>query len=485
MDFHKIPAFELARGIKARQYTSEQVLDHFLERTRRLNPVLNAIVVLREEQARKQARAADQAAANGHDLGALHGVPMTIKETFEIEGWPTTAGHKGYQDHVSPRTAVAVQRLLDAGAIVFGKTNVPEFAGDLQSFNDIYGTSNNPWNTDLTPGGSSGGAAAALAAGLTPLELGSDIGGSIRTPAAFCGIYGLKTTSGLIPMRGHVPGAPGSVAKRDMGVGGPLARHLDDLEAELELLAGPDDDMAPWQINLPEPDDRPLAEYRFATWLNDDWAPVDKEVLNGLVSLCEDLRSQGGSLEDAQPEGLTLEKSHRLYYHLLGGAMSQGLPAKVRDRLATKAAEEGDDYPHRFARGALQTHGEWLQKDEERAKLKRTWARFFEDYDLLVCPVTNTLPFPHSQDTSAMARTLTINGREEPYLDVTVWAGVAMVVGLPAISFPVGFGEDGLPRAAQIIGPAWSEKTLVQVARKIQERLFPHGLPWPDQLERK
>ena len=479
MNFHELPAIELARGIKAREYTSEQVLDHFLERTRRYNPALNAVVVLKEDQAREQARAADRAAGEGRDLGPLHGVPMTIKETFEIEGWPTTAGHRGYKDHISPRTAVAVQRLIDAGAIIFGKTNVPEFAGDLQSFNEIYGTSNNPWNLALTPGGSSGGAAAALAAGLTPLELGSDIGGSIRTPAAFCGIYGLKTTAGLIPMRGHVPAAPGSVGKRDMGVGGPLARHLDDLEAELDLLAGPDDDMAPWQVNLPPASTKPLKDYRFATWLNDDWAPVDSEVLAGLSTFCDDLKTAGATLTDARPEGLTLEKSHRLYYHLLSGVMSAGLPDKVRARLAQIAAGDGDDYSHRFARGALQSHGEWLQKDEERAQLQRTWARFFREYDLLICPVTNTLPFPHDQDVPATTRTLTINGRQEPYLDVTVWAGVAMVVGLPAISFPVGFGDDGLPRAVQIIGPAWSEKTLIEVARQVQARRFPDGLPWP------
>ncbi|MFW5825033.1 MAG: amidase family protein [Marinobacter sp.] len=479
MDFHTIAAFDLARGIKAREYSSEQVLDHFLERGRRYNPALNAIVVLREDQAREQARVADRAAEEGRDLGPLHGVPMTIKETWELEGWPTTAGHKGYQNHISPRTAVAVRRLLDAGAIVFGKTNVPEFAGDLQSFNDIYGTTNNPWNTSLTPGGSSGGAAAALAAGLTPLELGSDIGGSIRTPAAFCGIYGLKTTWGLIPMRGHVPGAPGSVGKRDMGVGGPMARHLDDLEAELDLLAGPDEDQSAWQVHLPQPESKPLADYRFATWLNDDWAPVDREVFSGLVGFCDQLKSWGARVGDAQPEGLTLEKNHRLYYHLLGGVMGQGLPEKVRRRLKKLATEEGDHYRHRFARAALQSHGEWLQKDEERARLQRTWARFFENHDLLICPVTNTLPFPHSQDTPAMERTLTINGRDEPYLDVTVWAGVAMVVGLPAISLPVGFGADGLPRAVQIVGPAWSEKTLIGVARQLQARLFPEGLPWP------
>lgn len=480
MDFHKLSAVQLARGIKAREYTAEAVLEHFLERTHRLNPALNAIVVLREEEARKQARAADRAAEEGRDLGPLHGVPMTIKETFEIEGWPTTAGFKGYRDHVSPRTAVTVQRLLDAGAIVFGKTNVPEFAGDLQSYNDIYGTTNNPWNTALTPSGSSGGAAAALAAGLTPLELGSDIGGSIRTPAAFCGIFGLKTTYGLIPMRGHVPAEPGALAKRDMGVSGPLARHLDDLEAELDLLAGPDQDMAPaWTVSLPEATGRALTDYRFATWLNDDWAPVDQEVLSPLIELCEHLKQQGITVEDARPEGLNLETSHRLYYHLLGGAMGSGLPPFMRDKLQPLAEGADDDYRSRFARGALQSHSEWLIKDEERAQWQQRWAELFTRYDALICPVTNTLPFPHDQEAPSLERTLTINGKPDPYLNITVWAGVAGVVGLPAISLPIGFGEDGLPRAVQIIGPDWSEKTLIHIARQLQQQLFPEGLPWP------
>ncbi len=481
MEFHTLSATQLAKGIKAREYTSEQVLDHFLKRARDLNPALNAIVILKEEEAREQAKAADRAAEQGQDLGPLHGVPMTIKETYEITGWPTTAGHKGYKDHISPRTAVAVQRLLDAGAVVFGKTNVPEFAGDLQSYNDIYGTTNNPWNTDLTPGGSSGGAAAALAAGLTPMELGSDIGGSIRTPAAFCGLYGLKTTHGLIPMRGHVPGAPGSLGNRDMGVAGPLARHLDDIEESLDVLAGPDENMAAaWSVNLPQPAKQSLSDYRFATWLDDDFAPVDKEVLNGLVGFCEALKDLGVTLEDAQPQDLTLEKSHRLYYHLLGGVMGQGLPEPMRAKLKPLAEGDGDDYRSRFARGALQSHSQWLNADEERVRLQRRWAALFQDYDLLICPVTNTLPFAHSQDVAAIDRTLTINGKQEPYMDITVWAGVAGVVGLPAISFPVGFGADGLPRAAQIIGPAWSEKTLIQVARLASEVLFPDGLPWPD-----
>lgn len=480
MDFHKIGAFELARGIKARTYTAEDVLEHFLERTQRLNPALNAIVVLKEDEAREQARAADKAAEEGRDLGPLHGVPMTIKETFEIEGWPTTAGFKGYRDQISSSTAVTVQRLLDAGAIVFGKTNVPEFAGDLQSYNDIYGTTNNPWNTALTPGGSSGGAAAALAAGLTPLELGSDIGGSIRTPAAFCGIFGLKTTYGIVPMRGHVPAPPGSLAKRDMGVSGPLARTLDDLEAELDLLAGPDRDMSPgWKLELPPARPAGLKDLRIATWLNDDWAPVDNEVLSALVGLCDELKQEGALVEDAQPEGLDLETSHRLYYHLLGGVMGPGLPPAMREKLRPLAEGDGDDYRSRFARGALQSHSDWLVRDEERAQLQQRWAELFERYDVLLCPITNTLPFPHNQDGPSLERTLMINGQPEPYLDVTVWAGVAGVVGLPAISLPIGFGEDGLPRAVQIIGPAFSEKTLIHIARLLQQKRFPNGLPWP------
>ena len=202
-------------------------------------------------------------------------------------------------------------------------------------------------------------------------------------------------------------------------------------------------------------------------------------MLSALVDLCDELKQEGALVENAQPEGLDLETSHRLYYHLLGGVMGPGLPPAMREKLRPLAEGDGDDYRSRFARGALQSHAEWLVKDEERAQLQQKWAELFARYDVLVCPITNTLPFPHDQNGPSLERTLTINGQPEPYLDVTVWAGVAGVVGLPAISLPIGFGDDGLPRAVQIIGPAFSEKTLIQIARQLQQKRFPDGLPWP------
>src|SRR5690606_37586313 len=216
------------------------------------NPALNAIVATDIEAARERARAADAALAAGESWGPLHGVPITIKDTFEVAGMPTTAGAKELRDHRPSSNAVAVQRLLDAGAIVFGKTNVPLYAGDLQTYNEVYGSTSNPWDLHRTPGGSSGGAAAALAAGLTALELGSDIGGSIRTPSHFCGVCGLKPSYGIIPSRGHIPGPPGTLSEADISVTGPMARSVDDLELALDILAGPDTPAAKgWRLELP------------------------------------------------------------------------------------------------------------------------------------------------------------------------------------------------------------------------------------------
>ena len=294
MDLHLIGASALARRIKDGEVTAEAALEHFIDRIERLDGALNAVVVRRFEQARERAREADRALARGEDWGALHGVPMTVKETYEIAGWPTTAGIEALRDHVSAHTSVAVQRLLDAGAVIFGKTNVPAYASDLQTYNDIYGTTHNPWNPDLTPGGSSGGAAAALAAGFTPLELGSDIGGSIRTPAAFCGVCGLKPSFGLISTRGHVPGPPGALARRDLSVAGPLARHVADLEQALTILAAPDEEEATaWRLELPPARHRALKDFRVATWLDDPRCPVDRPIVDALEGLSARLAELG------------------------------------------------------------------------------------------------------------------------------------------------------------------------------------------------
>lgn len=476
MDLHQISSVALARLIKRREVTAVAALEYFLDRVKQFNPALNAVVVERFEEARQRAQEADEALTRGEDWGPLHGVPMTVKETFEIAGWPTTAGIPELREHVSESTSVAVRKLLDAGVVIFGKTNVPPFASDLQSYNDIYGTTNNPWNTELTPGGSSGGAAAAVAAGMTPLELGSDIGGSIRTPAAFCGICGLKPSWGVVSTRGHVPGPPGALARRDISVSGPLAHHVEDLELALDILAGPDQEDAPgWRLSLPEPRHGKLADFRVAAWLDDPRCPVDAPIRQALEALVVTLRDQGLTVEDAaRPEGFDLAEAHDVYYSLLTGTMGEGLPEGLYQKLQANAEQEpaaAGDYRTLFARGATQSHAQWLRTSERRMQMRQAWDAFFQRHDILLCPVVQTLPFTHRQEPGPDQRTLTINGEEQPYMDILVWAGLAGAVYLPAVSLPLGISADGRPLAVQIVGPYLEDRTALAFARQLQALL--------------
>ncbi|HEX5678916.1 MAG TPA: amidase [Alcanivorax sp.] len=478
MDLHRIGASALAGRIKKGEVTAEAALDHFIDRIERLDGALNAVVVRRFEQARERAREADLALARGEDWGALHGVPMTVKETYEIAGWPTTAGMEALREHVSEHTSAAVQRLLDAGAVIFGKTNVPAYASDLQTYNDIYGTTNNPWNPDLTPGGSSGGAAAALAAGFTPLELGSDIGGSIRTPAAFCGVCGLKPSFGLISTRGHVPGAPGSLARRDLSVAGPLARHVADLEQALTILAAPEEEeAAAWRLALPPARHQALKDFRVATWLDDPRCPVDRPIVDALEGLSARLAESGATVDSgARPDGVTLGEAHDIYYRLLTGTMGEGLPAGLYDQLSEAAGKaSADDHSYRtlFAKGATQSHADWQRSHEQRMVMRAAWSRFFQDFDVMLCPVVQTLPFSHRQTPGPDQRTLTVNGVEQPYMDILVWVGLAGAVYLPAATVPIGLTEDGLPLAVQIIGPYLEDRTVLAFAAALEGLLEP------------
>jgi len=270
------PAHRLAEAIRRRQLSSREVLDEYLARVERLNPPLNAVVTLDADAARAAADAADAAVARGDAVGPLHGVPMTIKDTYETAWMRTTCGLEAW-DHVPERDAEAVRRLRGAGAVIFGKTNTPTLAGDWQTFNPIFGTTNNPWDTTRTTGGSSGGSAAAVATGMTALELGSDIAGSIRVPSNWCGTCGHKPSWGVVPQRGHLPPAPGALADSDLQVMGPMARDVDDLELGLDILAGPAGDAAVgWRLELPASRGASLRELRLAVWLDDPAYPVQR-----------------------------------------------------------------------------------------------------------------------------------------------------------------------------------------------------------------
>lgn len=473
MDLAYHSTARLALMIREGEIRSEALLEHLLARLEVCNPPLNAVVVTDLDAARQRARDADAALARGERWGPLHGVPMTVKETYEVAGMPTTAGASALREHRSERNAVAVQRLLDAGAVIYGKTNVPLFAGDLQTYNDIYGTTVNPWNPEYTPGGSSGGSAAALAAGLTPLELGSDIGGSIRTPASFCGVCGHKPSFGIVSMRGHVPGPPGSLSAADISVAGPLARTVDDLDLAMGLLVGPDpENEAGWRVELPPARHAHGRDFRVAAWLDDPGCPVDAEVVALLEGLVERLREEGVAADaTARPPGIDLARSHDTYYQLLTGTMAGGLPEKVFASMqaqAETADPEDGSYPVRFARGATQRHAQWLRTNEKRLHMREAWQRFFGTFDVMLAPAIHTPPFAHDHGQPMAERRLPINGVDRPYMDVLAWAGLAGVVHLPSTVVPVGRTRAGLPVGVQIIGPYLEDATSLAFARFIE-----------------
>jgi amidase len=465
-------ANELARMIREKKISSRALLDQYLARIEKYNPALNAVVTLESDGARVIADAADASLQRGGSDGPLHGVPMTIKDTFEISGLRTTAGAQIFANHVPRSTAIAAQRLMNAGAVFMGKTNVPEFAADLQSYNDIFGVSNNPWDATRTPGGSSGGAAAAVATGLTALEFGSDIGGSIRTPAHFCGIYGHKPTWGIVPSRGHIPGPPGTLSEADLGVMGPLARSAEDLALALSITAGPLEDKAiAWKLELPGPRQKELKKFKVAAWLHDDNFPLDAPVKTQLEKTVAALRAAGVEVEDAKP-ALTLDKAFNDYLRLLWPVSLAGLPPEEFDSLVRKAAVlKADDHSlsARMARYATMCHRDWLRANEAREHYRQQWDLFFREYDVLLCPVNPVCAFPHDHSEDMISRTITINGKQRSYWEQMAWISLATMAHLPATVAPTGLAPNGLPVGIQIIGPYLEDYTPIQFARLMAE----------------
>lgn len=467
-------ATRLVAALARKELSSSELLDYYLERVARLNHTINAVVVLDEERAREAARAADDAIAASRSLGPLHGLPMTVKECFEAVGMRTTCGAPALADNVSSHDAAAVARLRAAGAVVFGKTNLPIWCREGQAFNEVYGTTSNPWDLSRGPGGSSGGSAASVAAGLTGLELGSDIAGSIRNPAHACGVYGLKPSRGIVSQRGH-SSHPGVFAPRDLVAAGPLARSADDLELALDVLAGPiEEDRPAWRLELPPPRRRELAGFRVAAWLDDPWAPVDATVLEPLQDAVGALERAGARVE-RRPGPVALEASDRLYRQLLMGALSPGLADEEVAGIDAGLAQfppTADDLSARHLRGFVQRHRDWLRADEERWQMRRRWASFFRDYDVLVCPVLSLPAIPHDQSPDMDARVIEVNGLTRPYWDLVSWVGIANLLGLPAASVPIGRTRgDGLPVGLQIIGPYLEDRTVIELAGHLAEHV--------------
>jgi amidase len=464
-------ARNLAAAIRRGKITSRELLDLYLTRIEQYNPKLNAIIAMDVEAARKRARQADAALKKGTVWGPLHGLPMTIKESFDLIGMPTTWGLPELKDHRPARNALAVQRYIDAGAIVFGKTNVPTMLADWQTFNDIYGTTNNPWDVTRVPGGSSGGAAVALAAGLTGLETGSDIGASIRDPAHYCGVYGHKPTYDICATNGQA--LPGQVAAQDITVIGPLARSADDLELALKIIAGPDAiDARGWRLALPPSPKKSLREFKVAVMLSADTAEVDRSVQDRIQAVADFLAKNKAKVSDTARPDIDTAEAHRTFIHLVRGATSGRQTDEVfaRNMEAARSVQADDTrYQAWMLKGNTMSHRDWLAWNEQRHRMRLKWDAFFEEYDLLLCPAGATAAFPHNQTGERWERMVSVNGKPQPSTTQMFWAGFMGMAGLPSTVAPAGLTQEGLPVGLQIVGPQYGDLTCIRLAQLLEK----------------
>ena len=455
-------------ALESKRISAVELLDASVARCALVNPALNAVVVMDVDRARERARAIDDHRAKGDPIGPLAGLPMTVKDTFDAEGMPASSGLEVFR-RVRRPDAVVVAHARQAGAVIWGKTNVPVMAGDFQTFNALYGTTNNPWDVTRTPGGSSGGAAAALASGITALEIGSDIGGSLRTPANFCGVYSHKPTWGVVSQIGHVPPAPGAQGERDLNVVGPMARSARDLRLLLsQLAAGSGKRSKPLE----------LPELRIGLWIEEPGFVLDPEVKTAVEAFGVELAQQGAKVEPiTQPVDTAALLT--AYHTLLAAVLAQDMPAKQlaamrRIRPLAKLARSWGADPTSWAGLALDytaTHLEWLAADEVRARAGAQVRRLFARFDVILAPIGPVAAFPHDH-RPFQQRTLTLSdGTTAPYLSALRWIALATACGLPATAIPVGQTPGGLPVGAQLIGPRGADSRTIAAAEAIEARL--------------
>ncbi len=465
----------LARMTSTGKIGCEELLEHYLTRMKQHNPALNAIIATRIPLARKSAREADnQRRKKGFKPGPLFGVPMTIKESFDLAGLPSTWGHERLKSRKARHDAQVAQRLSAAGAIFFGKTNVPVNLADWQSFNPVYGTTNNPWKLSATPGGSSGGSAAALAAGLTGLEYGSDIGASIRNPAHYCGVYGHKPTYGIVAPVGHA--FDGKVSVNDISVIGPLARSADDLRLALELTVGPNPIDAPaWHYKLPRPTFRKPEELRIAVMTTTPTADVDDEVQAPIAELAREFRALGAKVSMKARPKIDFALAHNTYIELLrfatAGATSPEQLAQFQKE-AKRAGPNKSDYRSQLIRANTMLPRRYLELNEIRHQMRMAWAAFFEQWDVLLCPTAATAAFEQNQQGERYERMIPVNGKPQPSTTQMFWAGLGGMCYLPSTVAPIAMTASGLPTGVQIVGPQHGDLSTLAVAAMIEKHWY-------------
>lgn len=473
----------LLGALYARKLSASELLAHTIARIEALDGPINAIVVRDFDRARDAARAADAALARG-ERQPLLGIPVTLKEPFNVAGLPTTWGFPHFRDFQPAEDALVVSRLKAAGAVIIGKTNIPIGLRDFQSYNEIYGATNNPWDLGRSPGGSSGGCGAALAAGFGPLSIGSDIGGSIRVPAHFCGVFGHKPSLGLVPLRGYsLPPAPPVPGQGDLAVVGPMTRTAEDLALSLDVIAGPDEtrDGIGYRLALPAPRHDHLKDFRILVIDTHPLMPTGDAVRSAIGRLAERLERTGARVARASTSLPDLAESARLYMKLLNGARSSRLtPAALAEAQHVAAALSPDDRSLQAerARGWGMIHREWLAIDAVRLQLQQKWYHLFREFDAVIYPAAAVPAFPHDHSEPFDARQLNIDGKLYNYSDACfIWADPASTCGLPATAVPIEHVPSGLPIGVQIIGPYLEDRTTIALAGLLEREFGGFVLP--------
>jgi amidase len=475
-------ATELVSAMTNKKISSVELLEETISRIEILDKKINAVVVRDFEQARLVAKAADAAIERG-ERKPLLGLPITVKESFNVAGLPTTWGNPQYKNWIPNADALSIARLKKAGAIIIGKTNVPFMLMDYQSYNDIYGTTNNPYNINFTPGGSSGGSAAALAAGFVSLELGSDLGGSVRVPAHYCGIFGHKPSFNLVPMRGGGPptSPPSPHLINDLGVAGPMARTAADLALALEILAGPDEiwDGKGYKLSLPPARHNDLNKYRVLVINTHPLCPTAESVNKSIDNLVKHLISLGVKTSHDIYVMPDLAEITRTFVALFSAFVAGNMPIDEyqRTEAAAKMLPANDiSLEACFLRGCTLTYRDWLMKIRTREVLRQQWRALFKEFDVVICPVMPTPALPHDH-SNPEKRQIEIDGVLFPFSNQYAWISIATLFGLPATVLPISQTENSLPIGVQVIGDYLEDYTTIQFANLIERELGSFSIP--------
>ncbi|MGB2636135.1 MAG: amidase family protein [Candidatus Acidiferrum sp.] len=461
-------AQEAAEAIRKKHISSFELTQQTFARIDKYNPQLNAFAYQLREDALARAMQADEAQARGKSLGVLHGVPVHVKESFAVAGHPCTWGIPTLKDSKAPSDSEVVTRFRNEGAVLIGATNVPISLGDWQSYNRIYGTTNNPWDVKRSPGGSSGGSAAALATGLGYLSVGSDIGGSIRVPAHFCGVYGHKPTLDLVSTQGQRPGGqhdnPGFSTL--LAVGGPMARSAEDLLAALRFLGGPADYSAKaWKWELPAARHESLREFRVGYVLDDPYCPVTPGTKAVLENTIQKLEKAGAKLKPGWPAGFKIEELNQNYNFHLDAFIFSVEPAEQQEAERKVAAANGEAVP------GLASFADWQRQNFRRLGYRAQWQSYFDDVDVFLSPVAFTTAFVHDHSEPHNKRTIATVHGPRAYDDMLRWIAPATLTGCPATAAPVGRDEGGLPIGLQVMGPYWEDATPIVFAKLLAREL--------------